>query len=55
MSTITTTNVSATFERTTPSSRIEHRHSGILIAVSASVVLWAGIGTGIWGLVSVFN
>ena len=38
-----------------PRTRAEHRYTGILIAVSASVALWAGIGTGIWGLVSVFN
>lgn len=35
--------------------RTSHRYSGILIAISASVVLWAGIGTGIWGLVSLFD
>lgn len=54
MSTITT-DVAATFDRATSTPRNKHRYTGMLIAVSASVVLWAGIGTGVWGLVSVFN
>lgn len=31
------------------------RYNGILIAVGASVVLWSGIGAGVWGIVSLFS
>ncbi len=35
--------------------RAAHRYTGIVIAISASALLWVGVGTGIWGLVSVFS
>ena len=35
--------------------RNAERYNGILLAISASIVLWSGIGAGVWGIISLFT